>query len=152
MKKFSFRFQSVLEMKRDLEDRRQRELSELIRLRDSQMRILESMERHRDRCEEQIRTLCLSDGTVGLSVLCQVYLMMLSKEMDAQRQTVANASRDTNKKRKELTKAAKERRIMERLLERDRAGFAAAVEKAEQGLMDEMSLNKYARNASRPEE
>jgi len=148
VKKFKFRFRALLEAKRDREDQKKRELSELMRAKEMQQQALNRLRGRVDRCREEMRRLCLSDGTAAMVALAEECLMRLAEETEAQRRVVAEAAQRVEEKRRELVQVSKERRILEKLQERERAEFEARAEAAEQRLMDEISLNKYVRNMS----
>lgn len=152
MKKFRFRFQSVLDVRTEREEQCKRELGNLTRVRESQEQRLRNMTRERDVCEEMARKQIHSGTSVAQAALHHAYLRRMGQEIEKQGAVLTNLSKRIEEKRRELIEAAKERRIMERLLERDQKDFMMRVEKSEQAFLDELSLNRYVRTMPGREE
>jgi len=151
MKKFEFRFQTVLEKQRNEEERFRKQLAHLSHAMETQKQRLAHIDAQKDDCEEELRGLIRRGGNVAQAMLFQVYLGKLSEDMAKQEEVVANVSKKTEEKRQELVEAAKQRQIMEKLLERDRLDFTLRLEKTEQKYLDELALNKYVREGTSTE-
>jgi len=152
VKKFEFRFQSVLENRRDHEEEHKKALADLTRVMDAQKNRLERMGEERAACEEEIRSQIHDGARVAHAMLFLGYLAKLAGEIETQQRIATQVARKTEEKRQDLIEAVKERRILERLSERERLGFLKQVEKAEQQFLDQISLNTYVRDMASPEE
>lgn len=152
MKKFKFRFQAVLNVRKDHEERHKRELGDLNRLKAAQERRLMGLAERRKACEEEARRQISSGTHVAQAARHGEYLRWVCEEIERQKAVVADVEHKTEQKRQELVEAAKERRMMERLLDRDHRDFMMRVERSQQAFLDELSLNRHARTMPGREE
>ena len=71
------------------------------------------------------------------------YLDRLSMEMDSQKQRVAKAKKQFDRKRRELLEIVKKRKTLERLKEKGFVTYQQEMLKKEQNLMDEVAATRY---------
>jgi len=69
----------------------------------------------------------------------------MSIRIGEQRELVAKAKIDFDKKQKELLEATKKKKVLEKVKEKDWKRFMAALERKERIMIDEMGIRKYQR-------
>ncbi|MEW6756144.1 MAG: flagellar export protein FliJ [Candidatus Latescibacterota bacterium] len=145
MRRFTFRFQRVLELRLSIEEARKAALGEAMASLYREQQVLAELEETRRRYQEAAR---LPPGTPlypGLLALGAAYLQRLRREMEEQRGHIARAEQVVEDRRRRLAEARRERRVFEIL--RDKAwGEHLREEKRRQGRqLDEVGQQLYHR-------
>ena len=144
MKKFVFRFQTLLDTKIYLEEMYENELAILIRTRHDEETRLGEMKRrlaeyykeyagHREATIEEIRRY-------------RDYFDKLNNDIELQKQTVEKAAGDVETKREELILVQKEKLALEKLKEKDYRKHQDKVMMWERKFLDEIATSDYIRN------
>lgn len=141
MTRFLFRFQSVLDLKKKLEEAREREFSKALAfLRREEGHLLALRVR-----EEEERELLASklQGRLNLldALTSHSFLRGLSFQIKEQHSKVKNAEEATEKAREDLVNALKERKKFENLRESDRKRFQSWVRREEEKFLDEVTMS-----------
>lgn len=149
MRTFRFSLEKVLQFKTQQENELSSQLAQLQREFLNQRRRLSQI------MEEQQNTLTqwehAQQDTLSLKVvsLYQGHLEYLRRRCHFQREHIAVLDRELEEHRRLLIRMSKERRILERLKERQLAEYRSELMSKEQGFLDEVGNNLYLRNRSK---
>jgi len=145
MKKFSFRLQTVLNVKEQKEEKLKNELLKLNALKAKQeilLRELDAVKKQKGREKQQ----CQSEGTsIDRLVHFEKHIQSLMAKIDDTEKKIKELERMSDKKREEVVQATKEKKVFEKLKERDFRVFNKAISDAEQKALDEIAISKYNR-------
>lgn len=141
-----FRLQSLLDYRRQIEDGQMRALAEVTveeqRVRDA----IAALDRHR---EEQTSALAdlMAGGTFDADGYTQraAYLDAIGRALDQQAAALAEAMARVQERREALVAALKDRRILERLRDRQAEDAAAEEGRAEARGVDDMVMARHQR-------
>jgi len=149
MNRFRFRFASVLRYREIMEETRKRgfgaamdhyrhEESRLKRIDGEIAGLEESMERG-------------GQGRISVQDLQNRYnyARVLDRKREAQEKTVKAAEQEVERRRRELVEAMKQKKIFERLRERDRETYENELRKEEQKMLDEFSVQRFNRTSGK---
>lgn len=147
MKRFSFRFQRVLETKRHFEEMRKDELAALIAQRLEDERRLfavqgELLDRQRDLADRAVAREVLPD----LAQLTQ-YFRKLAGDITRFEQELARWDERIEAARTALVEAKREVKVLEKLKEKDHRAYNKAVGDWERKLIDDVATGRYVRSA-----
>ena len=143
MKKFTFRFQTLLNTKEHLEELKKNELAVLLgRLRVENERLTEMVHSLADCRDEYIRR---DNGTVAEIQKYSEYFDKLGADIAKQKQVIANTETEVEDKRKELIAVQKERLALDRLKQKDYAKYMKELALWERKFLDEIGSNAFAR-------
>ncbi len=145
MKKFSFRLQTVLNIKEQKEEKLKNELLQINALKAKQellLRELDKAKKQKGREKQQ----CQTEGTsIERLVFFEKHIQGLIKKIEDTEKKIQELNKLYDKKRQEVIQATKEKKIFEKLKERDFRLFNKAVSDAEQKSLDEIAISKYNR-------
>lgn len=142
MAKFSFRLQSVLNVKLQREDNLKNELGKAIqRLEEEKARLAELEKSLGDTVAEFNEK--AKKTTVHKLIEFNEYLSLLNSRIKQQKENVNCAALNVDKIREELLKAVKERKILEKLKEKKHDEFLLEQKKLEQQTNDEIVSYKH---------
>ncbi len=145
-KSFRFKLQSVLELKVKLEDDEKRKLADLIALQAREEQVLAKL--HYDR-ESRIQEFKEKQGSGGINVTeLQMYAYIIEKlknDIINQKLRLKEIAIRVEEQRQNLIKATQEKKIYEKLKEKQQEAWTAEEEFEEKKLMDELSTIKFAR-------
>lgn len=143
---FHFRFQTLLNYKQQLEDMLELRFTIALQHFQQEQARLEALQRDR---EQQLATLAEQQrqGALPVAEILQTtaYLHVLHARIQEQEQRVAEAAAAAEAARQELVAMMKERKILEKLREKDHARFLRWVEKTVARVADETYLARIAR-------
>lgn len=147
MAKFIFKFQSVLNLRKQKEDSIKNELANATRKLEAEKRKLSELE---TMLEDTVREFNekTKKTTVHELIEFNEYLSLLNSRIKTQKENVNNAAQYVDKVREELVKAVKERKILEKLRERQFEEFLLEQKKLEQKTNDEIVSYNYNENGS----
>ncbi len=146
MNRFKFRFASVLRYREIIEDGKRRDfgvaMSHLQHQENTLRGIDASISGHEKETAEQ------SKGTVSVRELQNRYnyARKLDQDRERQEEEIARAQEEVEKRRVDLVDATKQKKIFEKLEERDRERHDRDSRKEEQTLIDELTTQRFARN------
>jgi flagellar FliJ protein len=143
MKAYKFRFESVLKSKKIIVDQLASKAARAAKIQMMEERKLGELIERRARCMVDIAT--ISTGPVDVAEVrrCQGYLDLLGRAVEEQEGTIGEIVRRVDALRSLLTEAEKERKILEKLDEKARAGFYREFQKKEQAALDEVGINSF---------
>lgn len=141
---FRFRLQSVLEHKEKIEEEEQRELARLKEIQKNEEERLQwlQMTRVQEMLELQEKS---AQGVLDV-VEIQMYhghLKRLDREIVEQEIALQRITAEVEEQRRRLLKASQERKTYEKLKEKHRAAFEAALDEEERKLIDELATTRY---------
>ena len=145
MPRLNFRLQGYLDLKAKMEDQRKLEYGQA----------LANLKRERDKLDmyETRREETLSEFREGVkkaidpkqTAIYNNYLTWLVESIELQEGLVRRAEAETERRRIALTEAMKERKIMEKLKEKDHETFIKEEQLKEQKIQDETVSYRYSR-------
>lgn len=149
MKAYKFRFENVLKSKQIVVD-------DLASKTARAQRILFLEEKKREDMRER-ETLCMRELVLqqtakrintGEVQRCHHYLQQLRKTIAGQENLVSEIASRVEKLRLMLAEAEKERKILQKLDEREREEFFRGLARKEQALLDEIGVNKFVQRST----
>ncbi|UCD58222.1 MAG: flagellar export protein FliJ, partial [Candidatus Hydrogenedentota bacterium] len=145
MKAYKFRFEKVLKSKKIIVDELASKNARAQKILTLEVRRLDDLKEREARC---VRELVLRQvGRVNAGELQQghSYLQLLGSAIVQQVTRVREIARRVETLRNMLVEAEKERKIFEKLDEREREAFHRSFLKKEQALLDEVGINRFVR-------
>lgn len=137
MPKFSFRLQSVLNVKSQQEDNLKNELGKAIRKLEDEKRKLAKLESELENLSIKFNEKA-KKTTVKKLIEYKKYLSLLTPKIKSQKENVNCAALNVDKVREELLQAVKERQILDKLKEKKKEEFLLEEKKLEQKINDEI--------------
>lgn len=138
MPAFHFRLETILNIKRQLEKSVKNELGIAMRKLEKQKQILAQIQSEKARQEEEYR----SEGAAGVTLAKlkqrMEYISALHQRDLTQQDRVNEEMKNVDKVREKLIEIMKERKILEKLREKELALYRREQEKAGQLLVDEL--------------
>jgi len=152
MADFQFRYESVLEQRRQAERQRQRELAELEGRRQSMHAQLRQMQQTIDQSRQQISEQLI--GRVDLTAIGSVSQYSAQVTLRGQQivQQLAEVERQVEGARQHLQQATRQRKIMEQLKDREHERWRWQQQRAERRQQDELANQQYVRLQREPKE
>lgn len=142
---FNFRLETVLQHRRHIEETCQRELAAALAELADEKTSLARLEASRDRYRQELQQKLKSSVTASEMLLFQRYLDRLSLDIASQKIKADAAAQLSEKKRTELIAALKNRKVLEKLKEKQTAAAARTALKQEQGLINEVAVTRHVR-------
>ncbi len=142
---YKFNLQVLLDYRTRIEEGLQIELSHLRRELDNVKQLLLSYQREKSYYEDELVKKEEKEIDLEEGLLYRDYLRGMRIRIAEQRELVAKAKIDFEKKQKELLEATKKRKVLEKVKEKDRKRFMVALERKERIMIDEMGIIKYQR-------
>ncbi len=145
MNRFRFRFSGVLRYREIIEENKTRSFGvalDHLRHEEDRLRFIDSTIYGHEKLMEDS-----SQGRISVRDLQNKYnfARRLDRERDTQEKVISKAHNELEIRRKELIEATKERKIIERLEERDRESYDIEVRREEQAVSDETSTQRFFR-------
>lgn len=145
MKKFQFKFQTVLNVKEKKEEALKRELMKLQALKIEQEQLLAKIDEEKAAMSRQKG----AENTRGTSIqqlqAFEGYISVLRHQMDLTGKRIEELEGKVVDKRAEVVEASREKKTFERLKDKHFEGFKKIVLDNEQKQLDEMAISKYNR-------
>jgi len=147
MAKFIFKLQSVLNLKKQNEDSKKNELGKAIQRLEAEKQKLAALE---DTLENIVKEFNekTKKATVHELIEYNEYLSLLNSRIKVQKENVKNAALNVDKVREELIFAVKERKILDKLKEKQHEEFLTEQKKLEQKTNDEIVSYNHNDNSS----
>lgn len=146
MGKFNFKLQAVLNLKKQIENNMKNELGKAVQELERQKRILMEIERERDEYITEINRQSTSGVVVGRLKEYGLYISLLNKKADNQKNNIKIAQESVDKYRERLIIAMQERKMMEKFKEKKFEEYYKEQQKLEQKLIDEIASFNYEIN------
>lgn len=147
MAKFTFRLESVLNVKRQKEDSIKNELGKAMQKLETERQKLARLESTLEEIIAQFN-LKAKKTTVHKLIEFNEYLSLLKSNIRQQKENVNKAARNVDKIREELVKAVQERKILEKLKEKKQEEYLLDQKKLEQKTNDEIVSYKHKESSS----
>lgn len=143
MRRFSFRFQRLLELKESVEEARRIALGEVVAVLNRERERLLELERTSGYYREASATLPAVRLDAPLLALNDTYLLRLTREIREQEQQIGRVEEVVEEKRQALVAARKERRVYEILKDRAREAHRRERNRQERKVLDEVGQDLY---------
>jgi len=152
MAKFTFRLQGLLSVKEKLEEQRKMEYGHALAALERERRALRQLEEEKSfNIGEVSRRMKVSIEPEVLT-LYGLYIEELKRRIKKQEKRVEAAEREAEERRLILVEAMKERKMMQKLREKDLEEFVEEEKRSEQRGVDVLVSYKYARQGVEMEE
>ncbi|MDK2820372.1 MAG: flagellar protein FliJ [Clostridia bacterium] len=135
---FNFTLEKVHSYRNKLEDQLKLELAKLRHYQEKEQSALKLYQQQRDSYLDV-------NGNLTLNEMLQkeVYLQALDARIANQKEKVAKVSKQVLQKKEQVQSAMKERKILDRLRERQLNAFKYKEDKKEQKEIDDLAINRY---------
>lgn len=143
MGKFNFKLQAVLNLKKQVEDNMKNEFGKAVQELERQKRILREIELERDEYITDMNKKTTSGVSVGKLKEYGLYISLLNKKADNQKNNIKNAQECVDMYREKLIVAMQERKVMEKLKEKKFEEYLKEQQKQEQKIIDEIASFNY---------
>ena len=141
-----FKLEPLLQHRKHIEDIFQRELAETVQALTAEESALDQLLADHDRIQNDLKEK-LNDKIDAAEMLhFHKYLDELALEINGQKTKVAEAEQKLELKRMELTEAMKDRKIMDKLKDKQIAAEVDRLEKHEQNFMNEIAISRHLRS------
>jgi flagellar FliJ protein len=153
MARFVFQLQSVLRHRERIEEGRQRELafvvSELVRLERERQSLIFDMEENAAEVRNHHMT-----GKLDMAYLAahRRYMLGMQRQLGAMAPKIAQQQKVVNEARAALAEASKQKKILEKLREKQHDCWSADQERREAGALDELNTQLSFRELSEVQE
>lgn len=145
MKKFQFKFETVLKVKEKKEEQLKRELMKLQAMKIEQEQILKLIDNEKNKAMKD-KAMEKGAGTdIMYIVLFEQYLNSLRAQITRTENNIKELGRLSDDKRMEVVEASREKKIFDKLKDKHRIVFNKIVENNEQKQLDEIAVSKYNR-------
>ncbi|MBC7218112.1 MAG: flagellar FliJ family protein [Candidatus Caldatribacterium sp.] len=147
MKGYQFRLQKVLDTCRLREELIEVKLAELERLAEFQRERLKSIEEEERALLSERRAMREKNGSIALEeeMFYENCLEALRLRIERMKMYLRQIEEQIRQTREELVAAAMERKVMEKLREKDYESFRIEVERNNQKALDEIAVQRYTR-------
>lgn len=145
MGKFKFKLESVLNLKRQVEDNKKNELGKAVQELERQKMILKEIELEREEYIMDMNKQSTSGVSVGKLKEYGLYISLLNKRMDNQKNNIKNAKKTVDMYREQLIIAMQERKMMEKFREKKYEEHLMEQQRQEQKIIDEIASFNYER-------
>ena len=143
MGKFKFKLQAVLNLKKQVEDNKKNELGKAVQELERQKNILKEIELEREEYITDMNNKSISGVSVGKLKEYGLYISLLNKRMDKQKNNIKIAQKSVDMHREQLIIAIQERKMMEKFREKKFEEHVKEQLKQEQKVIDEIASFNY---------
>jgi len=145
MKKFKFKLEPVLELRKNREEQIQLKLAEVIKKLDCALRNYNKILEHRDEILIKLENLKICPGGIEDLILYQNYIENLNHQLSTQHSLVQEIKSELEEVRRKLLNAARERKAIEKLKEKRKNQYARVVRRLEDKFLDDLGSVRCAR-------
>lgn len=148
MKTYRFRFESVLKSKKIIVDELAAKTARAQRILQLEQKKLENLKKKETSCIQEMALIQV--GTVKPDEIhrCHRYLQQLGKAIAEQEKLISEIARRVDMLREMLVEAEKERKIFEKLDEKEREEFLRDFSKKERAFLDEVGTNRFVQRSA----
>ena len=140
---FVFRLETVLNVRRSREEQVQQKLGHELFVLENHRQYLEELKQKRAETAEQFDQRKKQNMVASLFSFFVEALRHLERDVEFQKNAIQAQEQTVQKVREELTEKVKERKIVERLREKDHLEYLKEVQRKEQNDMDEMAVLRH---------
>ncbi len=145
VKRFRYRLEPLLKIRRYREKERQKEHSAAVQEVFKQKQELVTLDRYRLDTLDHQRSRQVGNFNIADALVCSRYLVKLKRQRMAGTGLLHGLEKEAEKKRRKLVDAARERKIYELLKEKQQLRHRQAIEKQEQKELDEVAVVAFRR-------
>jgi len=145
MKKFKFRLEPILTVKSHIEKERQKEHSVAVEKVMCQKDSLTQLDSERMNTLESQRSRQLGRISMAEMLICSRYLLKLKRDTLASVELLRGLQREADVKHESLLRASVEKKIYEKLKEKQKAKYFQDMERLERKETDEIATNSHRR-------
>jgi len=145
LKPKNFRFESLLKYKAFIEEAIRHELADVSEKMEAEEKRLSTLEGIWRQAVGELKERQMKHVPSHEILMYHTYLQQLSLEIGKQRERVIEIQRVYHEKRESLIGAAQERKIVEKVREKDKQQVNEEANRAEKKVMDETAKNRYVR-------
>jgi len=146
MKKFIFRFETLLGIRKRKEDEIAKELAIFMRLLSEERYYLQKMQSSHLENQENLKQNIIENINITETILYEQYLIKLSNDIKVQKAKIDSMVKKELEIRDNLIKASKNKKTIEKLKKRDHLKYRTNIIKQENKMLDEVGTIQYARN------
>lgn len=143
MKKFKYRLETYLKVKEHIEKQKQKDLATTTHKVMQQKNILKKITDQKSTTLEKKRKNCESKISVSEMLIYSRFFLKLKKDNVAGLEVLRALNKTQEKKRLALLEASKDKKIYEKLKERDQEKFNKEIQEILQKESDEIGLNVF---------
>jgi len=144
-KKFKFRLDPLLKLRKHREKERQKEHAAAAAEAHKQKQLNGDIDRARVNTLDYQRSRLAGQLSVPEALICSRYIMKLKRQRLAGNELLHALQKETEKKRTKLVEAARDRKIFEKLKEKQQLRHRREIEKQEQKELDEVAAGPFQR-------
>jgi len=149
MKKFQFKFETVLKVKENKEQELKKELLKLIALKTEQEMMLNDINLEKKRISQEKLNNKSELLNIQSYIFYENYINSLRRQITSIEKVIKELEKRADDKREEVIEASKEKKIFEKLKERHYENFKKLVIQNEQKVLDEIAIGKFNRKEQR---
>ena len=143
---YQFKLQALLNHRRHQEELCQKELARAQQDLSNAQKKLKSIKKDKRDNIQKLQSRQTERHSASNILIFINYIAQLSRDIDAQRQQVGQASQRVTNKRDNLIAIMKKRKSLEKLKEKQRLEYQQKMMQAERKLNDEIAATRYIRN------
>jgi len=149
MKKFRYRLEPILKIRSHAEKQRQKEHAAALQQVYRQQEHLSEIDKEKERTFEFQRTRLQGSIRTHQLLAASRYLVRLKRDTMTGTELLKGLERETERKRQLLVQASRERKIYEKLRERQETKFNQEVEQHERKALDELAVVTFVHRRRR---
>ena len=146
MKKFKYRLETLLKVKTQVEKEKQRQHALTLQKVYDQKNLLTQIDHTRQENMNRQRDYLIGSLSLAEMLIYSRYFLKLKRDTVAGREILIGLEKEEDKKRQDLVQASKERKIYDKLKEKQREKYNAVIELTEKKELDEVATNIYRLN------
>lgn len=150
MKKFVFKLKPVLHQRQRKEDILKKELAEARRALEVERERLAALNERLQGLHAALREKQLSMTETAEVAVHTKFIERIEREIEVQLARVTDLAAEVRAAQERLLEAAKDRKVLEKLEEKQLHEFKQEAERVEQGVIDEIATVRHNRNNSNP--
>lgn len=150
MKKYSFRLQSILDIKENKLNEKLIELAQIQQILSDEEAKLDTLQTKKDNAYEELIQIYSLEKALDIREVCNYkgFLGKITIDIKQQEDRIENVMMYVREKQKEVNEALKEKKILENLKEKEKTAYYQEFLKQEAKELDDISSTRYARMAS----
>jgi flagellar protein FliJ len=142
-KKFKFELQSVLDLKTFKEDLLRQDLAKLLRELNGQKEKIAALEIEYAASKGKLNEILLSSPDINKLSFYREYLNLIGKKIGDEKRILKVMQEVISEKRKELERALKEKKVMDKLKDRKLHEYTKEINSWEQKYIDEICSQRF---------
>lgn len=143
MKKFAYRFKSLLNIRGIQEEQAEREFREALKKYSEEVEKLDNLRNEAHNLLEEMTEQRKANTDMRIQVLFQDYLRHLWSRIETQKEEIKKAETEMEIRREELIESIKERKMLENLQIKDMDKYLKELNRWEQGIIDDLSTLRF---------